>query len=95
MIKILTIITITVISLTFSKLSAQTLEKGSHNFGIGLSVGIVNGDFEDAYSSNIGIEALYLYGITDRISIGASTGFTNYFGDYQRSLRCCLQSSKF
>ncbi|MEM6359659.1 MAG: outer membrane beta-barrel protein [Bacteroidota bacterium] len=81
MIRIVTIVVMMVSSLLCNGLKAQTLEKGSHNFGVGLTGGIVIGDFEDAYSSNIGVEAVYFYGLTDRISIGASTGFTNYFGD--------------
>ncbi|MEM9680174.1 MAG: outer membrane beta-barrel protein [Bacteroidota bacterium] len=81
MIRIVTLVAMMVTSLLCNELEAQTLEKGSHNYGAGLTGGIVVGDFEDAYSSDIGVEVVYLYGLTDRISIGASTGFTNYFGD--------------
>ncbi|WP_299361541.1 hypothetical protein [Winogradskyella sp.] len=58
-----------------------TLEKGSHNFGIGLNGGIVIGDFEDSYSGNIGVDLFYLYGFSKRFYAGASTGFANYFFD--------------
>ncbi|MGD1839723.1 MAG: hypothetical protein ACFB0B_02345 [Thermonemataceae bacterium] len=60
---------------------AQTIEKGSQIYGIGLNGGFVVRDFEEIYSANIGIDLFYLYAISDRIALGASTGFANYFGD--------------
>ncbi len=47
----------------------------------GLNGGIVVGDFEDAYSSNIGLDLTYLYPISEKFYLGATTGFANYFGE--------------
>lgn len=81
MARIITALVVALTAIMNPSLNAQTLEKGSHNLGVGLTGGIIIGDLEDSYSSNLGVEAVYLFGLTDRISIGASTGFTNYFGD--------------
>ncbi|WP_299362718.1 outer membrane beta-barrel protein [Winogradskyella sp.] len=59
----------------------QDVQKGQHNYGIGLNAGVTVGDFEDAYSSNIGIDLFYLYSISERFYLGGSTGFANYFGE--------------
>lgn len=59
----------------------DSVAKGSHQFGLGLNGGITVGDYEDIYSSNIGLDIFYLYGISDRFFLGGSTGFANYFGE--------------
>ena len=58
----------------------NSLEKGTHHFGVGLNGGITVGDYEDIYSSNIGLDLFYLYGLSNRFLIGGSTGFASYFG---------------
>lgn len=60
---------------------AQSLEKGTNTFGAGLNSGIVIGEFDNQYRTNLGIDLFYLYGISDKLSIGITTGFTNYFGE--------------
>ncbi|WGK66235.1 hypothetical protein [Croceiramulus getboli] len=67
----------------FAKADAQltTTDDKNHQFGIGLNGGITVGDFEDIYSSNIGIDLYYLYSISEKFYLGGTTGFTNYFGE--------------
>ena len=61
-------------------LQAQEDDKKSF-FGIGLNGGATVGDFENSYSSNVGIDLIYLHKLSNRFYIGGSTGFANYFGD--------------
>ncbi|WP_179367638.1 outer membrane beta-barrel protein [Winogradskyella forsetii] len=67
----------------FAKANAQlnNPEAKKHHFGIGLNGGVTTGDYEDIYSSNIGLDLYYLYGISEKFYLGGSTGFANYFGE--------------
>ncbi|MDP5201194.1 hypothetical protein [Flavobacterium sp. DG2-3] len=62
---------IAVMAFTFS--NAQ-----SGQFKIGAHAGVVFGDLKDSYSANFGIDAAYLWNVTDEFSVGATTGYTAY-----------------
>ena len=66
---------------SISLAQVQDVAKGTHNFGVGLNAGVTIGDFEDSYSSNIGLDLFYLYGVSERFFVGGTTGFANYFGE--------------
>ncbi len=72
-----------VASFAFAKVNAQlsNTDGQKHHFGIGLNGGVTVGDYEDIYSSNIGVDLFYLYGISEKFYLGGSTGFANYFGE--------------
>ena|SRR6218665_2530243 len=48
------------------------------HFKVGAHAGAVVGDLQKSYSANLGIDAAYLWSITDKFSLGATTGFTAY-----------------
>ncbi len=71
-----------VLSLTLYSLAIQAQEDEKKSFfGIGLNGGATVGDFEDTYSSNVGVDVIYLHKLSNRFYVGGSTGFANYFGD--------------
>ncbi|MEM9339381.1 MAG: hypothetical protein AAGA66_11680 [Bacteroidota bacterium] len=47
--------------------------------GLGLNGGVTIGDYDGVYSSNIGLDVVYLYGLSARFHVGVATGFANYF----------------
>ncbi len=74
---------LSVVFMAFASISnaqVQDVVKGTHNFGVGLNAGVTVGDFKDSYSSNIGLDLFYLYGVSERFFVGGTTGFANYFG---------------
>ena len=68
-----------VTSISFAQV--QNVEKGRHNFGVGLNAGVTVGDYEDLYSTNIGIDLIYLYRVYEKFILGGAKGIANYFGE--------------
>lgn len=50
------------------------------NFKVGIHAGLPTGTLSDAYSFNLGLDIAYLWNVSDIIKLGATTGFSNYFG---------------
>lgn len=74
-------ITLTILACT--KVNAQLMGNidVKHNFGFGVSGGIILGNYEDIYSGNVGLDLYYLYNFAEKFYVGGSTGFTEYFGE--------------
>ncbi|HEY1195019.1 hypothetical protein [Flavobacterium sp.] len=49
------------------------------HFKVGAHTGVVLGDLKDSYSVNLGVDVAYLWNVTDKFSVGATTGYTTYF----------------
>ena len=47
-------------------------------FKAGVHAGLPMGDVKDAYSVNLGADVAYMWKITDKFSVGATTGFSTY-----------------
>jgi len=78
--KVVIVCIAAILSCNVNAQSSNTFEKGKHAFGVGIHSGIVLGNLDDAYSSYVGADVYYLYGVSNRFFVGASTGFSNYFG---------------
>ena len=50
-------------------------------FKLGLSAGIPTGDFSDSYSFGLGLDAAYLFPVSDDFHVGGASGFVNIFGE--------------
>lgn len=53
----------------------------AQEFNAGLNVGLPLGDIEDAYTLNIGVEANYLWNVSEEFDAGISAGYSHYLGD--------------
>ncbi|WP_281540708.1 hypothetical protein [Maribacter aestuarii] len=53
------------------------------NFRAGINVGLVVGDFSEAYSLNLGLDVYQHWGVSREIDLGIATGFSNAFGEKQ------------
>ncbi len=53
------------------------------NFRAGVNAGLVQGDFSDAYSFSLGIDIVYVWGLSRELDLGFATGFNNAFGEEQ------------
>ena len=51
------------------------------NFRAGINAGIVQGDFSDSYSLNLGVDLVYVWGLSKTLDLGFATGFSNAFGE--------------
>ncbi len=51
------------------------------NFNVGVNAGIPTGDVSDLYSFTLGIEANYLFEVSDKFQVGPTVSFVNFFGD--------------
>jgi hypothetical protein len=51
------------------------------NFNVGVNVGLPTGDVSDGYSFVLGVEANYLFEVSDEFEAGPSASFVNFFGD--------------
>ncbi|MFD2588253.1 hypothetical protein ACFSQJ_15035 [Croceitalea marina] len=51
------------------------------NFRAGLNAGIITGDVSDFYSFSLGVDLLYVWGLSKEIDLGLATGFNNAFGE--------------
>lgn len=60
--------------LTITSVNAQ-------EFKAGVNVGLPLGDIEDAYTLNIGVEANYLWDVSEEFKAGISAGYSHYLGD--------------
>ncbi|AXP82003.1 hypothetical protein CJ739_2938 [Mariniflexile rhizosphaerae] len=63
----------------FAILSIATVN--AQEFNAGLNVGLPLGDIEDAYTLNIGVEANYLWNVSEGFDAGLSAGYSHYLGD--------------
>jgi opacity protein-like surface antigen len=50
-------------------------------FNVGVNAGIPTGDVSDFYSFAVGIEANYLFEVSDEFQVGPSVSFVNFFGE--------------
>ena len=53
----------------------------AQDFNLGVNVGLPMGDIQDAYTLNIGIEANYLWEVSEVFNAGVSAGYSHYLGD--------------
>lgn len=51
------------------------------NFRAGANVGLVVGDFSEAYSLNLGLDIYQHWGVSRELDLGIATGFSNAFGE--------------
>lgn len=51
------------------------------NFRAGANVGLVVGDFSEAYSLNLGLDIYQHWGVSREVDLGIATGFSNAFGE--------------
>lgn len=72
------IIGILMVCLGFSA-EAQKVDRTS--FRAGLNGGIVTGDFSEAYSLVLGVDIYQHWGVSKKIDLGVTTGFSNAFGE--------------
>ena len=47
---------------------------------VGINAGLITGDFSDAYSFNLTLDASYLWEVSDQLGAGVATGFSHSFG---------------
>ncbi|PTX62645.1 outer membrane protein with beta-barrel domain [Kordia periserrulae] len=50
-------------------------------FEVGINGALPVGDAGDAYTFSVGLDAAYLWNVSDKFDAGVATGFTNAFGD--------------
>lgn len=50
------------------------------HFKLGVHAGLPIGDAGDSFSFNAGVDAAYLWSLTDEVELGITTGYSNYFG---------------
>lgn len=72
------VIGILLVCLGFSA-EAQKVDRTS--FRAGLNGGIVTGDFSEAYSLVLGVDIYQHWGVSKKIDLGVTTGFSNAFGE--------------
>lgn len=53
----------------------------AQEFSVGLTAGIPVGDAGDFYTFNLGLDANYLWEVSDDFSAGVATGYNTSFGD--------------
>lgn len=53
----------------------------AQEFNLGVNLGLPLGDIKDAYTLNIGVEANYLWQVSDQFDAGISAGYSHYLGD--------------
>lgn len=51
------------------------------NFNVGVNLGLPTGDVSDAYTFALGLEANYLFEVSETFEVGPSISFSNFFGD--------------
>ncbi|TGN27926.1 hypothetical protein [Empedobacter tilapiae] len=59
-------------------ISVNAQEKGHFKAGTHVGIPIVNIDF--GYSVNLGLDVAYVWRLNKTVELGATTGFSNYFG---------------
>ena len=69
---------IVIFALTTLTLNAQ---EDRTNFRAGINAGLVQGDFSDFYSFNLGLDLVYVWGVSKTLDLGFATGFSNAFGE--------------
>ncbi len=73
-----TIITTLVLLVASLSLQAQV---DRTNFRADLNAGLVTGDDSDLYSFSLGVDLVYVWGLSKEIDLGLATGFNNAFGE--------------
>ena len=63
-----------------SSIAQIDISNEKSHFGLGINGGVTIGDYDDTYSSNMGIDIIYLYSLSSKFHVGFTTGFANYFG---------------
>ncbi|RYZ28299.1 MAG: hypothetical protein EOO10_10055 [Chitinophagaceae bacterium] len=58
----------------------STAEAQQDGFRLGAHAGIPLSDASDVSSAKLGIDASYLYSITDRVAIGVASGYSTFLG---------------
>jgi|SRR5690606_3470372 len=53
----------------------------AQEFNLGVNVGLPLGDIKDAYTLNIGVEANYLWQVSEEFDAGVTAGYSHYLGD--------------
>ncbi len=51
------------------------------NFNLGVNLGIPTGDVSELYTFALGVEANYLFEVSDEFEVGPSVSFVNFFGE--------------
>ena len=66
------------VAILFAGLSNVNAQQG--NFKVGAHFGLPIGTLNEGYSVNLGVDVAYLWKVSSIIELGATTGFSNYFG---------------
>lgn len=74
------IVLLTVVAITSFVTSSNAQEKGSFNLGIGPTVSLPVGKFNDTHTFGFGGEIQAAYGITDHIAGFAQIGYNHFIG---------------
>jgi opacity protein-like surface antigen len=53
----------------------------AQDFNLGVNLGLPLGDIKDAYTLNIGVEANYLWEVSEEFKLGVAAGYSHYLGD--------------
>lgn len=61
-------------------MSVVGLSAQDSGFSGGIHIGIPTGDLKDTSSFNAGLDISYMYSVSDVFTVGATTGYTNFFG---------------
>lgn len=65
---------------TVALLGNVAVNAQENHFKAGAHVGLPIGDAGDSFSFNAGIDVAYTFGISDNFEVGATTGYSHYFG---------------
>lgn len=63
-----------------SLLGTTAINAQENHFKVGAHAGLPMGDAGDSYSFNAGVDVAYTFGISDNFEVGATTGYSHYFG---------------
>ncbi|WP_430409596.1 outer membrane beta-barrel protein [Kordia sp.] len=62
---------------------AFAFTSNAQEFKVGLNGALPIGDAGDFYTFSVGLDAAYLWNVSEKFDAGIATGFTNAFGDEQ------------
>lgn len=65
---------------TFALLGTTAVNAQENGFRVGAHVGLPMGDAGDSYALNAGIDVAYTWMLSDNFELGATTGYSHYFG---------------
>ncbi len=66
----------------FAFCSVTSINAQGGNFNVGVNIGVPTGNVSDFYSFVVGIEANYLFEISDEFQVGPTVSYINYFGEF-------------